>query len=84
MEQCGVGELAESLVSGSSSGVGQIRIAVQLDLQTLCFSAAGLAPSKAAVTRKKVEQEQVTKALTDVPMRSSCHIGVPHWRAGFG
>jgi hypothetical protein len=41
---------------------------LQLDPQTLCFSAAGLAPSKAAATRKKVEQEQeqVTKALTDL------------------
>ena len=39
---------------------------LQLDSQTLCFSAAGLAPSKTAVTRKKVEQEQVTKALTDL------------------
>jgi hypothetical protein len=39
---------------------------LQLDPQTLCFSAAGLAPSQAAVTRKKVEQEQVTKALTDL------------------
>jgi len=29
----------------------------------LCFSAAGLAPSKAAVARKKVEPEHVTKAL---------------------
>jgi hypothetical protein len=35
---------------------------LQLDPQTLCFSAAGLAPSKAA-TRKKVEQEHVAKAL---------------------
>jgi len=39
---------------------------LQLDPRTLCFSAAGLAPSKAAITRKKVEQEQVTKALTDL------------------
>ena len=34
-----------------------------LDPQTLYFSAAGLAPSKAATARKKVEQEHVTKAL---------------------
>jgi hypothetical protein len=39
---------------------------LQLDPHTLCFSAAGLAPCKAAATRKKVEQEQVTKALTDL------------------
>jgi hypothetical protein len=39
---------------------------LQLDPQTLCFSAAGLAPSKAAVARKKVEPEHVTKALTDL------------------
>ena len=43
-----------------------IRDRLQLDPQTLCFSAAGLAPTKTAVTRKKVEQEQVTKALTDL------------------
>jgi hypothetical protein len=36
---------------------------LQLDPHTLCFSAAGLAPSKAATARKKVEQEHVTKAL---------------------
>ena len=36
---------------------------LQLDPQTLCFSAAGLAPSKSAAARKKVEQEHVTKAL---------------------
>jgi hypothetical protein len=36
---------------------------LQLDPHTLCFSAAGLAPSKAAAARKKVEQEHVTKAL---------------------
>jgi hypothetical protein len=36
---------------------------LQLDSQTLCFSAAGLAPSKAAAARKKVEPEHVTKAL---------------------
>jgi len=36
---------------------------LQLDPQTLCFSAAGLAPSRAAAARKKVEQEHVTKAL---------------------
>ena len=29
----------------------------------MCFSAAGLAPSKAAAARNKVEQEHVTKAL---------------------
>jgi hypothetical protein len=39
---------------------------LQLDPQTLCFSAAGMAPSKAAVTRKEVEPEQVTRALTDL------------------
>jgi hypothetical protein len=39
---------------------------LQLDPQSLCFSAAGLAPSKAAVARKKVEQEHVAKALTDL------------------
>jgi len=39
---------------------------LQLDSHTLCFSAAGLAPSKAEVARKKVEQEHVTKALTDL------------------
>jgi hypothetical protein len=39
---------------------------LQLDPHTLCFSAAGLAPCKATATRKKVEQEQVTKALTDL------------------
>ena len=36
---------------------------LQLDPQTLCFSAAGPAPSKVAA-RKKVEQEHVTKALS--------------------
>src|SRR5881409_112129 len=36
---------------------------LQLDPHTLWFSAAGLAPSKAAAARKKVEQEHVTKAL---------------------
>ena len=36
---------------------------LQLDPQTLCFSTAGLAPSKAAAARKKVEPEHVTKAL---------------------
>jgi hypothetical protein len=36
---------------------------LQLDPHTLCFSAAGLAPSKAAAARKKVDQEHVTKAL---------------------
>jgi hypothetical protein len=39
---------------------------LQLDPHTLCFSAAGLAPSKAAAARKKVEQEHVTKALAGV------------------
>jgi hypothetical protein len=29
----------------------------------LCFSAAGLAPTRNAATHKKVEQEHVTKAL---------------------
>lgn len=36
---------------------------LQLDPHTLCFSAAGLAPSKAAVAGKKVAPEHVTKAL---------------------
>src|SRR5438128_60967 len=36
---------------------------LQLDPHTLCFSAAGLAPSKAAAARKKVEPEHVTQAL---------------------
>src|SRR6202451_1313678 len=36
---------------------------LQLDPLTLCFSAAGAAPSRTAVARKKVEQEQVTQAL---------------------
>jgi AAA domain len=36
---------------------------LQLDPHSLCFSAAGLAPSKAAATLKKVEPEHVTKAL---------------------
>ena len=36
---------------------------LQLDPQTLCFSAAGLAPARTAVARKKVEQEHVTQAL---------------------
>ena len=36
---------------------------LQLDPQTLCFSAAGLAPSPAPAARKKVEPEHVTKAL---------------------
>src|SRR5260370_11143720 len=36
---------------------------LQLDPQTLCFSAAGLAPSKTATARKKVEPDHVTKAL---------------------
>ena len=36
---------------------------LQLDPQTLCFSAAGAAPARTAVARKKVEQEQVTQAL---------------------
>jgi len=35
---------------------------LQLDPQTLCFSAAGAAPPRAAA-RKKVQQEQVTNAL---------------------
>ncbi len=37
---------------------------LQLDPHTLCFSAAGLAPAKTAVGRKKVEPEHVTKALS--------------------
>jgi hypothetical protein len=36
---------------------------LELDPQTLCFSAAGAAPSRAVVARKKVEQEHVTQAL---------------------
>ena len=36
---------------------------LQLDPDTLCFSAAGLVPSRAAAARKKVEPEHVTKAL---------------------
>jgi hypothetical protein len=47
---------------------------LQLDPQTLCFCAAGLAPSKAAVTRKKVEPEQVTKALTDLGQQARYNI----------
>src|ERR1700674_5884643 len=43
---------------------------LQLDPQTLCFSAAGLAPSKAAAVRKKVEQEHVTKALAGLGKQS--------------
>ena len=43
---------------------------LQLDPHTLSFSAAGLALSKAAVTRKKVEQGQVTKALTSLGQRA--------------
>src|SRR5271156_2480714 len=39
---------------------------LQLDPHTLCFSAAGLAPARTAAARKKVEPEQVTKALTDL------------------
>ena len=35
-----------------------------LDPHTLCFSAAGAAPARSAAARKKVESEQVTKALT--------------------
>ncbi len=37
---------------------------LQLNPQTLCFSAAGMAPARSAVARRKVESEQVTKALT--------------------
>ena len=36
---------------------------LQLDPQTLCFSAAGLAPARTAAVRKKVDHEHVTKAL---------------------
>jgi hypothetical protein len=36
---------------------------LELDPQTLCFSASGAAPARPAVARKKVEQEQVTQAL---------------------
>ena len=35
----------------------------RLDSQTWCFSAAGVAPARTAVARKKVEQEHVTQAL---------------------
>ena len=41
---------------------------LQLDPHTLWFSAAGLAPSKAA-ERKKVEQQDVTKALAGLGER---------------
>jgi hypothetical protein len=44
---------------------------LQLDPRTLCFSAAGLAPSKAAVVRKNVEREHGAKALTD-PGQQAC------------
>src|ERR1035441_7689050 len=44
---------------------------LQLDPQTLCFSAAGRAPSKAAGARKKVEQEHVTKALAGLGQQVS-------------
>jgi len=37
---------------------------LELDPQTLCFSAAGAAPARTAVARKKVEREHVTQALT--------------------
>src|SRR5205085_6360431 len=37
---------------------------LELDPQTLCFSAAGAAPARTAVARKKVDQEHVTQALT--------------------
>jgi AAA domain len=36
---------------------------LELDPQTLCFSAAGAAPARTVVARKKVEQEHVTQAL---------------------
>src|SRR5580698_1212170 len=36
---------------------------LELDPQTLCFSAAGAAPARTAIARKKVEQEHVTRAL---------------------
>src|SRR5215475_10229183 len=36
---------------------------LELDPQTLCFSAAGAAPARTAVARKKVDQEHVTQAL---------------------
>lgn len=39
---------------------------LQLDAQTLWFSASGAAPSSVAIERRKVEQEDVTKALTDL------------------
>lgn len=36
---------------------------LELDPQTLCFSAAGAAPFRTAVVRKKVDQEHVTQVL---------------------
>jgi hypothetical protein len=36
---------------------------LQLDPHTLCFSAAGAAPARTAVARKKVDREHVTQAL---------------------
>src|SRR5260370_32993471 len=34
--------------------------------QTLCFSAAGAAPARTAIARKKVEREHVTHALAGI------------------
>jgi len=48
---------------------------LQLDPQTLCFSAAGLAPSKAAASRKKVKPEHVTKALAGLGQQAHCPAG---------
>jgi hypothetical protein len=39
---------------------------LELDPHTLWFSAAGAAPSKTAAARKKVESEDVTKALAGI------------------
>jgi len=62
-------------VTCCSHGLRRIRYAasppsrlLQLDPHTLWFSAAGLAPSKAA-ERKKVEQQDVTKALAGLGER---------------
>ena len=43
---------------------------LELDPHTLWFSAAGAAPSKTAVVRKKVEPGDVTKALTGIGARA--------------
>jgi hypothetical protein len=39
---------------------------LQLDPHTLCFSAAGPAPTRTAAAHKKVQQEHVAKALTSL------------------